>query len=67
MKSSRLLLGILVILIFCAAAFAQTGSITGTVKDPTGASVAGATVTIASPFHKFGIPSPGRKQPDRSG
>ena len=49
MKSSRLLLGILVILIFCAAAFAQTGSITGTVKDPTGASVAGATVTIASP------------------
>ncbi len=37
------------VLIFCAAGFAQTGSISGTVHDPTGASIAGATVVIASP------------------
>ena len=49
MKSSRLLLEISLVLIFCAAALAQTGSITGTVKDPSGAAVAGATVVVASP------------------
>ena len=50
MKSSRLLLqaGLLVIT-FCGAAWAQNGSITGTVKDSSGATVAGATVVIASP------------------
>ncbi|HKU26695.1 MAG TPA: carboxypeptidase regulatory-like domain-containing protein [Candidatus Sulfotelmatobacter sp.] len=46
---SRLLLGILVILTFCAAAFAQTGSITGTVKDPSGAAIAGAKVVVSDP------------------
>src|ERR1700739_2964064 len=49
MKSLRLLLGISLVLTFCAAAFAQTGSITGTVKDPSGAAIAGATVVVASP------------------
>jgi hypothetical protein len=35
---------------FCGAAWAQTnGSITGTVKDPSGAAIAGATVVVASP------------------
>ena len=37
---------------FCAAAWAQdTGSITGTVKDPSGAAIAGAAVVITSPDH----------------
>jgi Carboxypeptidase regulatory-like domain len=50
MKSSRLLLGTLLVLMFCAAGWAQTtGSITGTVKDPSGAAIAGATVVVASP------------------
>ena len=49
MKSSRVLLGMSLVLIFCAAALAQTGSITGTVKDPSGAAISGATVVIASP------------------
>jgi hypothetical protein len=50
MKSTRMFLGILSVLTFCAAAWAQnTGSITGTVKDPSGAAVAGATVIVASP------------------
>jgi Carboxypeptidase regulatory-like domain/TonB-dependent Receptor Plug Domain len=49
MKSLRLLLGISLVLTFCAAAFAQTGSITGTVKDPSGAAIGGATVVVASP------------------
>jgi len=49
MKCSRVVFGILLVLMFCAAAWAQTGSITGTVKDPSGASIAGATVVIASP------------------
>jgi Carboxypeptidase regulatory-like domain len=50
MKSSRLVLGILIVLTFCAAGWAQTtGSITGTVKDPSGAAIAGATVVVASP------------------
>jgi hypothetical protein len=49
MKSFRVLLGILLGLMMCAAASAQTGSITGTVKDPSGAAIAGATVMVASP------------------
>ncbi|HET9306312.1 MAG TPA: carboxypeptidase regulatory-like domain-containing protein [Candidatus Sulfotelmatobacter sp.] len=49
MKSSRVLLGMLFVLMMCAAGWAQTGSITGTVKDPSGASVAGATVVVTSP------------------
>src|SRR5882672_3125359 len=50
MKSSRVLLGTLLVLMFCAAGWAQTtGSITGTVKDPSGAAIAGATVVVASP------------------
>ncbi|HKV81719.1 MAG TPA: carboxypeptidase regulatory-like domain-containing protein [Candidatus Sulfotelmatobacter sp.] len=48
MRSSRVLLGMLLVLI-CSAAWAQTGSITGTVKDPSGAAVSGATVVVASP------------------
>ncbi len=49
MKSSRVFLGMSLVLMFCAAGWAQTGSITGTVKDPSGASIAGATVVITSP------------------
>jgi hypothetical protein len=53
MKLERLLLRALVVVaIFCAGAWAQTtGSITGTVKDPSGAAVAGANVIVASPEH----------------
>src|SRR3954467_7277445 len=53
MKSSRLVLGILIVLTFCAAGWAQTGSITGTVKDPSGAAIAGATVIVSSPDKGF--------------
>jgi Carboxypeptidase regulatory-like domain/TonB-dependent Receptor Plug Domain len=49
MKYLRLLLGVSLVLMLCAAATAQTGSITGTVKDPSGAAIAGASVVIASP------------------
>jgi hypothetical protein len=49
MKLSRLLLGMSVVLMLCAAGSAQTGSITGTVKDPSGAAIAGATVVVTSP------------------
>ena len=49
MKFSRVLLGILLVLTFCAAAWSQTGSISGTVKDPSGAAISGAKVVIASP------------------
>ncbi|HEY1679657.1 MAG TPA: carboxypeptidase regulatory-like domain-containing protein [Candidatus Sulfotelmatobacter sp.] len=49
MKMSRVLLGVSLVLMFCAGAWAQTGSITGTVKDPSGAAIAGANVVIASP------------------
>src|SRR4029077_4412970 len=53
MKSHRALLRIaLVVVVFCAAAWSQdTGSITGTVKDASGASVGGATVVISSSDH----------------
>jgi hypothetical protein len=47
---SVLLRVLLLILTVSGAAWAQTtGSITGTVKDPTGAAIAGATVVVASP------------------
>jgi len=49
MKSSRVLFGVSLALMFCAAAWAQTGSITGTVKDPSGAAITGANVVITSP------------------
>src|SRR5438445_412652 len=50
MKSRLLLLSILSILLLPAAVFAQdTPSITGTVKDPSGASIATAQVTVSSP------------------
>jgi hypothetical protein len=49
MKSFRVLFGMSLVLMFCAAAWAQTGSITGTVKDPSGAAVSGAKVVVTSP------------------
>jgi len=50
MKSHRVLLQIaLLVVTFCGAAWAQTGSITGTVKDPSGAAISGATVVVTSP------------------
>lgn len=53
MKFNRVSLRVLfAVLTFCAAALAQnTGSITGTVKDPTGASISGASVVITNPDH----------------
>ncbi len=53
MKSDRVLVRIALLMVtFCAAAWAQdTGSITGTVKDASGASVANAAVQVASPDH----------------
>ena len=51
MKSHRVLLQIVLLVVtLCGAAFAQnTGSITGTVKDPSGAAIAGANVVVTSP------------------
>ena len=50
MKLHRLLLqGVLLFVTFCGAAWAQNGSITGTVKDPSGAAVTGAAVVVTSP------------------
>jgi hypothetical protein len=50
MKSHRGLLQVVLLSVtFCGAAWAQTGSITGTVKDPSGAAIAGATVVVTSP------------------
>src|SRR5262249_33492703 len=40
---------VLPLLTLCGSVWAQTGSITGTVKDPTGAAVAGASVVVTSP------------------
>jgi Carboxypeptidase regulatory-like domain len=53
MKSHRALLRIaLLVVMFCAAAWAQdTGSITGTVRDPSSAAVVGATVVVSSSDH----------------
>ncbi|HYM77895.1 MAG TPA: carboxypeptidase regulatory-like domain-containing protein [Candidatus Dormibacteraeota bacterium] len=52
MRSSRVLLGTLLVLVLCAAAWAQnTGSITGTVTDPSGAAVPGANVVISNADH----------------
>jgi len=52
MRSQRVLWVVLVLATLCGAAWAQdTGSITGTVKDPSGAAVAGATVVISSLDH----------------
>jgi hypothetical protein len=53
MKFERVLLRIgLLVVPFCAAAWGQdTGSITGTVKDPSGASIAGAAVEVSSSDH----------------
>jgi hypothetical protein len=49
MKLHRVLLGMILFATFCGAAWAQTGSITGTVKDSSGAAVAGANVVVTSP------------------
>ncbi|MGC1453241.1 MAG: carboxypeptidase regulatory-like domain-containing protein, partial [Candidatus Sulfotelmatobacter sp.] len=53
MNLHRVLLRIaLLVVTFCAAAWAQdTGSITGTVKDPSGAAIANAAVTVSSAAH----------------
>ncbi len=53
MKLDRVLLRIAsLVMMFCAVAWAQdTGSITGTVKDATGATVSGATVVVSNPDH----------------
>src|SRR5277367_1848841 len=50
MKSHRVLWQVaLLVVAFCGAAWSQTGSITGTVKDPSGAAISGATVVVTSP------------------
>src|SRR5579859_4838539 len=53
MKFHRVLLWVVMLgLMMGGAAWAQdTGSITGTVKDPSGAAIAGATVVVTSPDH----------------
>ena len=49
MRSSRVLLGMSLVVLFCAAGWAQdTGSITGTVTDASGAAVSGANVALTS-------------------
>jgi hypothetical protein len=50
MKSHRVLLQVVLLVVsFCGAAWAQNGSITGTVKDSSGAAISGAAVVVASP------------------
>jgi len=50
MKSHRVWLRIvLVVFTLCGAGWAQTGSITGTVKDSSGAAITGASVVVTSP------------------
>ena len=50
MKSQRILFQVVLLVVtFCGVALAQNGSITGTVKDPSGAAISGAAVVIASP------------------
>src|SRR6202011_4215720 len=53
MRFHNLMLRIVLLTVtFCAAAWAQdTGAITGTVKDPSGASIANADVVVSSPDH----------------
>jgi len=53
MKFHRVLwLGALLVVTFCGAVWAQdTGSITGTVKDPSGAAISGASVVVSSADH----------------
>jgi hypothetical protein len=53
MKSDRVLVRIALLMVtFCAVAWAQdTGSITGTVKDASGATIAGAAVVVSSSDH----------------
>jgi hypothetical protein len=51
MKFNRVMLAIVpLVLTFCAAA-QDTGSITGTIKDPSGAAIANAAVVVNSPEH----------------
>ena len=50
MKSHRVVLQVVLLgVTFGGAAWAQTGSITGTVKDPSGAAISGAAVQVTSP------------------
>src|SRR5260370_40386671 len=50
MKSHRVLLQVVLLVVtFAGAAWAQNGSITGTVKDSSGAAVSGAPVVVTSP------------------
>src|ERR1700736_6726158 len=50
MKSHRLFLQVVLLgVALCEAAWAQTGSITGTGKDPSGAAISGAAVQVTSP------------------
>ena len=49
MKCTRVLLGMSLVLMLGVAGWAQTGSITGTVKDSSGAAIAGANVVVTSP------------------
>jgi hypothetical protein len=53
MKPHRVMLatGLLIVALCLAASAQDTGSITGTVKDPSGASVANADVLVTSPEH----------------
>jgi Carboxypeptidase regulatory-like domain/TonB dependent receptor len=43
----------ILLLLFCNSAFAQTGAISGTVADPSGAVVAGAKVSLEDPVHNW--------------
>ena len=50
MKFHRVLLQVVLLVVtFCGAAWSQNGSITGTVKDPSGAAISGAAVVVTSP------------------
>jgi hypothetical protein len=49
MKSHRVFLQLVLVVTFGGVGWAQTGSITGTVKDPSGAAISGAAVEVTSP------------------